>query len=139
MRDVNGGDIIRYTHANGASMFFIAVYIHMLRGLYYGSYKAPREMIWIVGCLIFFLLIATVIASLRVQVQDAIVPVLAAPIAMLIAALTVGQLNLGNAGASTTTRAVEFFFTFADNWIWIFGSVLIALIVMIVRRSRARD
>jgi ubiquinol-cytochrome c reductase cytochrome b subunit len=59
MRDVNGGDLIRYTHANGASMFFIAVYIHMLRGLYYGSYKAPREMIWIIGCLIFFLLIAT--------------------------------------------------------------------------------
>ncbi len=59
MRDVNGGDLIRYTHANGASMFFIAVYIHMLRGLYYGSYKAPREMIWIVGCLIFFLMIAT--------------------------------------------------------------------------------
>ncbi|WP_426027799.1 cytochrome b [Brevundimonas sp. TWP2-3-4b2] len=59
MRDVNGGDLIRYTHATGASMFFIAVYIHMLRGLYYGSYKAPREMIWIVGCLIFFLMIAT--------------------------------------------------------------------------------
>ena len=59
MRDVNGGDIIRYTHANGASMFFVAVYVHMLRGLYYGSYKAPREMIWIVGCLIFFLMIAT--------------------------------------------------------------------------------
>ena len=59
MRDVNGGDIIRYTHANGASMFFIAVYLHMLRGLYYGSYKAPSEMIWIVGCLIFFLMIAT--------------------------------------------------------------------------------
>ncbi|HEX8661459.1 MAG TPA: cytochrome b N-terminal domain-containing protein [Brevundimonas sp.] len=59
MRDVNGGDLIRYTHANGASMFFVAVYLHMLRGLYYGSYKAPREMIWIVGCLIFFLMIAT--------------------------------------------------------------------------------
>lgn len=59
MRDVNGGDLIRYTHANGASMFFIAVYIHMLRGLYYGSYKAPREMIWIIGCVIFFLMIAT--------------------------------------------------------------------------------
>ncbi len=59
MRDVNGGDLIRYTHANGASMFFIAVYIHMLRGLYYGSYKAPREMIWIMGCVIFFLMIAT--------------------------------------------------------------------------------
>ncbi len=59
MRDVNGGDLIRYTHATGASMFFIAVYLHMLRGLYYGSYKAPREMIWIIGCLIFFLMIAT--------------------------------------------------------------------------------
>ena len=59
MRDVNGGDLIRYTHANGASMFFIAVYLHMLRGLYYGSYKAPREMIWIIGCVIFFLMIAT--------------------------------------------------------------------------------
>jgi len=59
MRDVNGGWLIRYVHANGASMFFIATYIHMLRGLYYGSYKAPREMIWIIGCVIFFLLIAT--------------------------------------------------------------------------------
>lgn len=59
MRDVNGGWLIRFVHANGASMFFIAVYIHMLRGLYYGSYKAPREMIWILGCVIFFLMIAT--------------------------------------------------------------------------------
>jgi ubiquinol-cytochrome c reductase cytochrome b subunit len=59
MRDVNGGWLIRYIHANGASMFFMAVYIHMLRGLYYGSYKAPREMIWILGCVIFFLMIAT--------------------------------------------------------------------------------
>jgi ubiquinol-cytochrome c reductase cytochrome b subunit len=59
MRDVNGGWLIRYVHANGASMFFIAVYLHMLRGLYYGSYKAPREMIWIIGCVIFFLMIAT--------------------------------------------------------------------------------
>ena len=59
MRDVNGGWLIRYVNANGASMFFIAAYIHMARGLSYGSYKAPREMIWIVGCLIFFLLIGT--------------------------------------------------------------------------------
>lgn len=85
-----------------------------------------------------FLLIATVIAALRVQIQDAIVPVLAAPIAMLIAALTVGQLNLGNSGTSLTSRAVAFFFTFANNWLWIFASVIIALIVMIVRRSRSR-
>lgn len=59
MRDVNGGWLIRYIHSNGASMFFIALYVHMLRGLYYGSYKAPREMIWILGCVIFFLTIAT--------------------------------------------------------------------------------
>lgn len=85
-----------------------------------------------------FLLIATVIAALRVEVEDAIVPVLAAPLAMLIAALTVGQLNLGNAGSSLTTRAVEFFFTFADNWLWIFASVIIALVAMVVRRSRSR-
>ena len=85
-----------------------------------------------------FLLIATIIAALRVQVQDAIVPVLAAPIAMLIAAATVGQLNLGNSGTSLTSRAVAFFFTFADNWFWIFASVIIALVLMIVRRARSR-
>ena len=45
MRDVNWGWFLRYAHANGASMFFVAVYIHMLRGLYYGSYKAPREVL----------------------------------------------------------------------------------------------
>jgi ubiquinol-cytochrome c reductase cytochrome b subunit len=59
MRDVNYGWMIRYIHSNGASMFFIATYIHMLRGLYYGSYKAPREVIWLLGCILFFLLIAT--------------------------------------------------------------------------------
>jgi len=59
MRDVNYGWLIRYTHANGASMFFFAVYIHMFRSLYYGSYKAPREVLWILGCIIYFLMIAT--------------------------------------------------------------------------------
>ncbi len=59
MRDVSFGWLIRYIHANGASMFFLAVYIHMLRGLYYGSYKEPREVLWILGCLIFLLMIAT--------------------------------------------------------------------------------
>ena len=59
MRDVNWGWFLRYTHANGASMFFIAVYIHMLRGLYYGSYKAPREVLWILGVIIFLLMMAT--------------------------------------------------------------------------------
>ncbi|MFT4091101.1 MAG: cytochrome b N-terminal domain-containing protein, partial [Asticcacaulis sp.] len=59
MRDVNYGWLIRYVHANGASMFFFAVFIHMFRGLYYGSYKAPREVLWILGCIIFFLMIAT--------------------------------------------------------------------------------
>ncbi len=59
MRDVNWGWFLRYTHANGASMFFIAVYIHMLRGLYFGSYKAPREVLWILGVVIFLLMMAT--------------------------------------------------------------------------------
>jgi len=59
MRDVNWGWLLRYSHAIGASMFFLAVYIHTLRGLYYGSYKAPREVLWILGVLILLLMIAT--------------------------------------------------------------------------------
>jgi ubiquinol-cytochrome c reductase cytochrome b/c1 subunit len=59
MRDVNYGWLMRYLHANGASMFFIAVYIHMFRGLYYGSYKEPREVLWILGVIIFLLMMAT--------------------------------------------------------------------------------
>ena len=59
MRDVNGGHMIRYFHMNGASLFFVAVYAHMFRGLYYGSYKAPREVTWIIGMLIFILMMAT--------------------------------------------------------------------------------
>ena len=59
MRDVNYGWLIRYLHANGASMFFIAVYIHMFRGLYYGSYKEPREILWIIGVLILLVMMAT--------------------------------------------------------------------------------
>ena len=57
MRDVNYGWLIRYIHANGSSMFFLAVYIHMGRSLYYGSYKEPRELIWLLGLIIFFLMI----------------------------------------------------------------------------------
>ncbi|GAA4780349.1 cytochrome b N-terminal domain-containing protein [Stakelama sediminis] len=59
MRDVNGGWFLRYAHANGASMFFIVVYIHIFRGLYYGSYKPPREMVWLLGVVIFLLMMAT--------------------------------------------------------------------------------
>jgi quinol-cytochrome oxidoreductase complex cytochrome b subunit len=59
MRDVNYGWLIRYVHANGASFFFIVVYIHIFRGLYYGSYKAPRELLWILGVVILLLMMAT--------------------------------------------------------------------------------
>ena len=59
MRDVNWGWLVRYAHSNGASMFFVAVYIHMFRGLYYGSYKAPREVLWILGVIIYLLMMAT--------------------------------------------------------------------------------
>ena len=59
MRDVNYGWLMRRIHANGASMFFVAVYIHIFRGMYYSSYKAPREVLWILGVLIFLLMMAT--------------------------------------------------------------------------------
>jgi ubiquinol-cytochrome c reductase cytochrome b subunit len=59
MRDVNWGWLLRYLHANGASMFFLAVYIHTFRSLYYGSYKEPRELLWILGVIILLLMMAT--------------------------------------------------------------------------------
>jgi ubiquinol-cytochrome c reductase cytochrome b/c1 subunit len=59
MRDVNYGWLIRYLHSNGASMFFIAVYVHIARGMYYGSYKEPREVLWILGVIIYLLMMAT--------------------------------------------------------------------------------
>nr|YP_010394356.1 apocytochrome b [Phytophthora kernoviae]UXG56203.1 apocytochrome b [Phytophthora kernoviae]DAZ88364.1 TPA_asm: apocytochrome b [Phytophthora kernoviae]DAZ88797.1 TPA_asm: apocytochrome b [Phytophthora kernoviae] len=59
MRDVNNGWLIRYTHANGASFFFIVVYVHIFRGLYYGSYITPREALWCSGVIIFILMMAT--------------------------------------------------------------------------------
>jgi len=59
MREVSGGWLIRYIHMNGASFFFIVVYIHVFRGLYYGSYKAPRELLWILGVLILVAMMAT--------------------------------------------------------------------------------
>jgi quinol-cytochrome oxidoreductase complex cytochrome b subunit len=59
MRDVNYGWLLRYMHANGASFFFVAVYLHIFRGLYYGSYKAPREVLWILGVVICLLMMAT--------------------------------------------------------------------------------
>ena len=59
MRDVNYGWLLRYVHANGASMFFLAAYIHMFRGMYYGSYKAPREVLWILGVVLILLMIVT--------------------------------------------------------------------------------
>ena len=59
MRDVNYGWLVRYIHANGASFFFIVVYIHIFRGLYYGSYKAPRELLWMLGVVILILMMAT--------------------------------------------------------------------------------
>ncbi len=59
MRDVNYGWLLRYVHANGASMFFLAAYIHMFRGLYYGSYKDPREVLWILGVILLLLMIMT--------------------------------------------------------------------------------
>src|SRR5919201_6599866 len=59
MRDVNYGWLLRYLHSNGASMFFLAAYIHMFRGMYYGSFKETPGGVWVLGGLPFFLLIVT--------------------------------------------------------------------------------
>lgn len=59
MRDVNYGWLLRYVHANGASMFFIVVYVHIFRGLFFGSYRSPREMLWFLGLVIYLLMMAT--------------------------------------------------------------------------------
>jgi ubiquinol-cytochrome c reductase cytochrome b/c1 subunit len=59
MRDVNYGWLVRYLHMNGASAFFIVVYIHIFRGMYYGSYKAPRELLWMIGVVILLCMMAT--------------------------------------------------------------------------------
>src|SRR5437870_889346 len=59
MRDVNAGWLLRYAHMNGASFFFIVIYIHIFRGLYYGSYKAPRELVWMLGMVIYLMMMAT--------------------------------------------------------------------------------
>ena len=58
MRDVNYGWLIRYLHANTASFFFIFVYLHIVRGLYYGSYKSPRTLLWSIGVIILVLMMA---------------------------------------------------------------------------------
>ncbi|MEO5707365.1 MAG: cytochrome b N-terminal domain-containing protein [Alteraurantiacibacter sp.] len=59
MRDVNWGWLMRYAHANGASAFFVVIYLHIFRGFFYSSYKAPREMIWLIGVVIFLMMMAT--------------------------------------------------------------------------------
>ena len=59
MRDVNAGWLLRYAHMNGASFFFLVTYVHIFRGLYYGSYKAPRELVWMLGLVIYLLMMAT--------------------------------------------------------------------------------
>jgi quinol-cytochrome oxidoreductase complex cytochrome b subunit len=59
MRDVPSGWLLRYMHANGASLFFIVVYLHVFRGMYYSSYAKPRELVWIIGVIILLLMILT--------------------------------------------------------------------------------
>jgi quinol-cytochrome oxidoreductase complex cytochrome b subunit len=59
VRDVNNGYLLRYIHANAVSLFFMKVYVHIGKGLYYGSYRAPRRALWIVGVIIFIIMMAT--------------------------------------------------------------------------------
>ena len=98
MRDVNYGWLLRYIHATGASMFFIAVYLHMGRSLFYGSYKEPRELIWIIGVFIFLLMVAT---------------------AFMGYVLPWGQMSFWGATVITNLfSAVPFFGEAITNWLW---------------------
>ncbi|WP_026605861.1 cytochrome b [Methylocapsa acidiphila] len=98
MRDVNYGWLFRYMHANGASMFFLALYIHMFRGLYYGSYKAPREVLWLLGVVIFLLSIAT---------------------AFLGYVLPWGQMSFWGATVITSLfSAIPFVGDYVTTWLW---------------------
>ena len=64
MRDVNNGWLVRYLHSNTASAFFFLVYLHIGRGMYYGSYRAPRTLVWAIGTVIFILMMATAFLGL---------------------------------------------------------------------------
>jgi ubiquinol-cytochrome c reductase cytochrome b/c1 subunit len=98
MRDVNYGWMIRYMHANGASMFFMAVYIHMFRGMYYGSYKAPREVLWMLGVIIFLVMMAT---------------------AFMGYVLPWGQMSFWGAKVITNLfSAIPFVGDFVTTWLW---------------------
>ncbi len=98
MRDVNYGWMIRYMHANGASMFFIAVYIHMFRGMYYGSYKAPREVLWMLGVVIYLIMMAT---------------------AFMGYVLPWGQMSFWGAKVITNLfSAIPFFGDMITTWLW---------------------
>jgi quinol-cytochrome oxidoreductase complex cytochrome b subunit len=98
MRDVNYGWLIRYLHMNGASMFFILTFIHMFRGLYYGSYKAPRELLWIIGVIILLIMMAT---------------------AFMGYVLPWGQMSFWGATVITNLfSAIPFFGENIVNWLW---------------------
>ena len=98
MRDVNYGWLIRYMHTNGGSMFFLAVYIHMMRGLYYGSFKPPREVLWIIGVIIYFLMMAT---------------------AFMGYVLPWGSMSYAGATVITNlTSAIPFVGTAVAHWLW---------------------
>ncbi len=98
MRDVNYGWLMRYMHMNGASMFFIAVYIHMFRGMYYGSYKAPREVLWMIGVIIYLVMMAT---------------------AFMGYVLPWGQMSFWGAKVITNLfSAIPFVGDFVTTWLW---------------------
>jgi ubiquinol-cytochrome c reductase cytochrome b subunit len=69
MRDVEGGWLLRYMHANGASMFFLVVYLHIFRGLYYASYSSPRELVWCMGYILLLMIITAFIGYVLLGVK----------------------------------------------------------------------
>jgi len=96
MRDVNNGWILRYTHANVASFFFIFVYIHVGRGLYYGSYKSPRTLVWSIGVIILILMMATAFLGYDISLKWCELYILPHDLYVCVSLPTISSPNLAN-------------------------------------------
>ena len=128
----SAADTHRSRQITGGAVYLIVIGV-TLAVAFVNAWLSDGDIGWPTG---LALAVATVYCALTVRRVDDVVAVIAPPIAFLVAALTAGQLFLGAADASILNRAVVVFFTLADNWVWIIGSTLAALVIVLVRRRR---
>lgn len=125
-------DSHRSRQITGGAVYLIVIGVTLIVG-FINAWLSDGDLGWPTG---LALAVSTVYAALTVRRQDDVVAIIVPPLAFLAAALTAGQLFLGAADASILNRAVVVFFTLADNWPWIIGSTLAALVIVLVRRRR---